>query len=84
MTTITAVKSIEDRLLREVRRRAAAAGVTHAMETEAGSLWWNAVAASNRFSDADDLVTLHKVLGQDLGQVLQDAVDSFVADRATD
>jgi hypothetical protein len=81
MTTITTIKSIETRLLQEVRRRAAEAGATQAMETEAGSPWWNAVAASSRFSDSDDLVTLHTVLGQDLGTVLQKAIDGYVADR---
>lgn len=84
MATITAVKSIEDRLLGEVRRRAGEAGATHSMETEVGNMWRNAFAASKNFSDADDLVTLHRVLGQDLGKVLQEAVDSYVADRATD
>ena len=81
MTTIKAVRSIEDRLVCDVRRRAGEAGATHAMETEVGSPWWNAVAAAKSFSDVDDLVTLHRVLGKELGRVLQDAVDGYVADR---
>ena len=84
MTTITNAETIEDRVLKEVRRRAVKAGVTLATETEAGSPWRNAIAASSRFSHIDDLVTLHRVLGQDLGKVLQDAVNGYVADRAAD